>query len=981
MKTVRYIASVVLAAAVSACSETNDLPGISPDVAVNGEVRISSFSIEKNHYSLPEETDSVDVALLAADGMTYCFGAAVDNAGIMRRYHLHIPVKADLPDGYYVMTMRQPDGRGVGGRLQVRFADLQLADISIILPGYMLDGSGAQDDPYLIGSDDDFDMFIMNLIDDETNGAGLYFRQTADVVPSDQSIYAPGRGYWGAAFAGNYDGGGHEIRNLYYRGNGREGSDTGFGLFTELRGSASVGNVKFTGVSVSELYNCSGILAGSSSGNIYVSEVSVAGHFGGAAGGYALGGVVGCVASGSLNVSDVVLGAEISGNDDLGGVVGRVSAGTTVTISGVRTPDYHFSVSGHSGVGGIVGNSVGTTTVSDVRLEHKVTGEDSDIRIISGAGSGVGGVVGNVDHGAGAQKYSSIRILCPVGGNSASCVGGLLGRNVSTATVTVSDCRIYSVVSGNSEVGGVVGSVSSGYMGRFSITGGDYSVQVMVDDAEAYVSGNRSVGGFAGKFDGQLSLDGRVMINLPVTGYYSCCGGIFGVLAGASASACDFTVGESSSSGKDRVLKISGKNDVGGLVGRLEQASLTGDASFDFAENGGSVKVPDASRFTPAFSCVVVGETNVGGLVGSATASQIKRLSADASVTGSANVGGIVGNFDEPGEDSRIEDCTFTGTLDISAAVNVGGIAGFYKSVGRGYVTDCVNYADITAADYVGGIIGMLHKERSPTWVSSRTMELKWCVNTGKVSGGKMVAGVVGYAYSASATDGFDSNEELNIDITYCMNSGAVTDSKIGVGGIAGATTARVAIRHCANHGTIYGTGSFHGLGGIAGSMGSDPSGAGLTSTYRNVLLAECCNTGDINSGNSSTQVGGLLGYQEEGNKSDVQDCYNTGRVLPDQKSNTGGIVGCVDHLTNIYRCVNSGKVSHGNATIGTHKSASLFDHGSLYYLDGTGSGWPSATKVSAANFTVEKSFGGLDFSKVWIMGSSGPILRDCPWQ
>ena len=162
--------------------------------------------------------------------------------------------------------------------------------------------------------------------------------------------------------------------------------------------------------------------------------------------------------------------------------------------------------------------------------------------------------------------------------------------------------------------------------------------------------------------------------------------------------------------------------------------------------------------------------------------------------------------------------------------------------------------------------------------------------------------------------------------------------------------------------------------------MGQDPKGAGLVTHYRNMLLEQCINTGSVNAGTRSSFVGGILGYQEEGEQSNVENCVNHGHIIPNQDHDSGGIVGCVDHLTYIYRCVNKGKVEHGNATIGTHKSSSIFYHDYLYFLDGTGKGWPSATKLSSELFTVEYQYKGFDFKDIWKMTSDGPMLRKNRW-
>ena len=146
-----------------------------------------------------------------------------------------------------------------------------------------------------------------------------------------------------------------------------------------------------------------------------------------------------------------------------------------------------------------------------------------------------------------------------------------------------------------------------------------------------------------------------------------------------------------------------------------------------------------------------------------------------------------------------------------------------------------------------------------------------------------------------------------------------------------------------------------------------------------------------MSAGNGDSHVGGLLGYQEEGNDYDDQhwmthDCYNMGAVTSDQKHDNGGIVGCVDHYSEVVRCINVGKVSHGNGVVGTHKGSSIWHHHNLYYLEGSGKGW-CADSFKESSAKSESTFHDFDFSNVWRIDTDGsvnggyPYLRDCRFQ
>lgn len=955
---------------------------------------ITTFSLEKKHFNIPENVDSVRVALIGTPGPTLCFGAGVEHSGESTRFRMTIPDSAELPDGKYILTLRDAAGNSIPGRLSSTFNNRLLSQISIILPSYMLDGEGTEENPYIIANDDDFSMFLINLADDkESFGAGLKFRQTADVTAPAQNSLIPGRGYWGAPFAGIYDGEGHTIRNLYYHGSGRESSDTGIGLFNQLLGTATVENLTLSQIGMSGLCKEAGAIAGVSLGEITLSDISVSGFI---EDGSDIGGLVGCVKSGTLYVDGVELNLSVRGDENIGGIAGHLEKEAALYVSEVTTPSYGFNIKGDSNVGGIVGYSQGVFSASDISLQHKVSSEDSDINIIEATTGNAGGIAGLISSEAGNHSFIRCRVMCPVGGDNASYVGGIAGMTSQAGEILVNDFRMLSIIEGADYVGGLFGKADlQSAAAKVRIIGSDPSVRVSADDADAKIEGKEYVGGFAGWWKGAISVEAQVKINLPVKGEkYT--GGAFGAMFDTELDTSNFNVG---STGSNSTMRVTGGNRTAGFIGYLENSSLSGSNKFDFNEGNG-VRVPEPSRFTPLFAGVVMGDEEVGGLVGYAKNCKLNALSSGANVSGTKMTGGVVGHCEAVDNSHYLEDLTFTGRIQCPEAQYVGGIVGLYYAEKTGLIHDCVNYGDISGGEQAGGIVGELDKEYpyGLQTTSSRRFELKWCVNLGSVSANRYAGGIVGihynygYDYVGNEND-FLNTSDADILITNCMNGGEVkaqgVDNTIGgvfkdssgVGGIIGFTGRYVGIMNCANHGYIYGSGRFHGVGGIAGSAGFDSNTSGALDRFRNADVKQCMNSATVSSGHRDTYVGGVIGYLEEGNKSDVNDCYNTGAVPCKQSHDSGGIIGTVDHLTNIYRCVNRGMVSHGNAMIGTHKTGSLFDHGSLYFLEGTGANWPSATKVSKADFTKESAFGGLDFSNNWVMTADGPELRNCPWQ
>ena len=369
----------------------------------------------------------------------------------------------------------------------------------------------------------------------------------------------------------------------------------------------------------------------------------------------------------------------------------------------------------------------------------------------------------------------------------------------------------------------------------------------------------------------------------------------------------------------------------------------------------------------------------MGGLVGYALHSYLDHLCFTGSVFGSDRVGGIVGHISGT---ASITHCVNNANIvENSTNTCTGGIAGKVDFT-EGTYTHMINYSNIAGMEQTGGIFGYIGLETSTT----HNLNIQYAVNAGEVSGSLNVGGCVGRLY--------DDMNDVEHKISYCANYGKVSNSGNGnLGGILGqGDSKKMIIMNSANHGEIAGgSNGASQVGGIAGRMGKDPGGVTIGN---NMELAYCCNRGNISSDNVDSHVGGILGYQEEGNDYDenhwmTHDCYNSGSITSDQKSDNGGIIGCVDSYSEVVRCINIGKVSpNGNGVVGTRKSSAIWHHHDLYYLDGTGGGW-CAESFSDSEKKNTSTFNNFDFSGkgVWIIDSDNsknngfPYLRDCPFQ
>ena len=118
----------------------------------------------------------------------------------------------------------------------------------------------------------------------------------------------------------------------------------------------------------------------------------------------------------------------------------------------------------------------------------------------------------------------------------------------------------------------------------------------------------------------------------------------------------------------------------------------------------------------------------------------------------------------------------------------------------------------------------------------------------------------------------------------------------------------------------------------------------------------------------------------EEGSHSYLKNCVNYGEILHKHNSDNGGILGYIDHLGNIYDCVNVGHVEEGNATVGTHKTGSVFYHDGLNLIDGSGKTWPSGHVVKKEDLCNKSKYSHINFDDYWDMTDKGPVPQGCPF-
>ena len=875
-------------------------------------------------------------------------------------------IEEDLPEFVFNVTVED---------MMVKSVSLQSMSRSELY-GMIFDGDGTEAEPYKIGSANDFDRLKAALSKDSEHGAGLFFKQTAAfdaprISETNDDSYSSC-----FDFAGAYDGGGFKISDVSYMGGG-DSLKLNLGLFAALLDGAKVSNltVEFDFDTTGD--NCGG-LAGRCSGNVVIENVYVDGAV--TNGHNNVGGLVGNVSAANLTVKDCTVGVSLSGVSYIGGSFGRVEKNSTITVDGITNMD-KSSVPSKSlmtkvegsgeKVGGLAGSIESSTfDIKNVRWQNTVDENNRDVKHISGTKGYVGGLVGYLSDNTEASILSDIQLLTPVhseGNNVGGIVGCYHSNLVAGSEVHIQNVTFASYIKGEDRVGGFFGGINDAKYIHFD-AGNRIS---QVSNGYLKVEGNDNVGGVIGYAQGNLSFSERFDINIDVEAGANV-GGCVGGYGSGTLSCKNFT--------PSAAMTVSGDLDVGGIVGELyEGGHIVGAAPSlsDMIDDNNTV--PAASQFKEysTFAGTVSAPNDcAGGIVASIKSKNCKLsdLVFTGTVKGGMQAGGIVGYL-QTGSTSIHNCINMSNKMIGKSSTNVGGIVGEMYS-GTLSLDYCSNYASINCnGEAVAGIVA---KRRGYC-----DLHISNAVNVGDIKGSGITAGV--FALYAGAHGSYDN---WDLYISESANYGNITSTNGQcVAGILGkAIKKNIKITACANHGDIHGDSKTEYVGGLAGFIGL----ASGVESQNNVQVIRSCNKGDISSKKWKANIAGLIGYQGDGsmltNTWGTFDCYNTGNITSDHDSDTGGLLGYADYEVYIQRCINTGKVSHGNGTIGTHPWGSNQHEGDLYFLKGTGGDWKGHQFDEAAK-KDSKTFKKFDFDKVWAIDSNNsmnngyPYLINCKYQ
>ena len=932
---------------------------------------ISTFSLPEGKTPIQDTREQIFFQLrsLSDNSIQLMEGKIRKNAGILS-CEMFIPNNLVLEDGDYILWLKfDEEGSVYPLSYHLTFRDKMVSMVRDTKYIYeMLNGEGTEENPYLITSTNDFAYLVSQLATYDRNyGYGQFFKQIADIKAPIPNCLYQGNAYKSAPFAGNYDGDSHKILNLTYLGtNGEEQSDA-IGLFSILHDGAVIRNLDIEGADIEYPGNCCGLLAGVANGNIRIENITLNGNIKSTKD--KVGGLIGYIEGNAqslaqISIRNVRLGVSFSesGSSYIGALIGWAE-NASIQVEDISSDGIFKNLRGNNHVAGLIGKLYGQIDARKIKLQHTTLNDFP----ISG-NQNVGGLIGEAFLQA-ASNFKDITIDMPIKGSS--YVGGLIGQIRSETPTNIliaienfqlSNPANRSQIQGGSYVGGMIGYSHKTHANAFTIELKGESL------FHASITGQSAIGGIFG------SLDDTQIQFTPASRLYmdneslEASSGICGTLAGALSY---------QEPGKEILLdpeilvinpniKIKGGNNTGGIIGALYNGTLTGTYKPEF--NAANVIVSKIPR--PIFPGNINSEkpyrenaAYVGGIVGYADKSTLRRLFTQPSIYGRSTVGGIIGYA----SDTQISDCgvkTETFNNGNNSAIMVGGIIGQASCSSHCEFSNLVNYSDISSgSNYIGGIFGSM--------VARTTVKINKVVNLGKLSATNNIGGIIG----KNAGKGIEVYDAAN----FGTIQGIAGDKEYGVGGIAGASEDAITIYKSVNHGniTINRNAKYYGAGGILGYV--KQGGA---------HIRYCCNRANIDypkDKEDSHGIGGIVGSIEKASDNDdsyVLDCYNMGEINGQQKATgtlgsdyRGGIVGNLGSHGRCYRAVNGGYVRFGNAGVGNGNKKNLTH---IYILPGTGKDF-GATYIPQPTREDKNIYQGFDFTgdhdpnrqPVWVLGGT----------
>ena len=396
--------------------------------------------------------------------------------------------------------------------------------------------------------------------------------------------------------------------------------------------------------------------------------------------------------------------------------------------------------------------------------------------------------------------------------NTITIGNGNIGGIIGYSGVDLENCTNSGFISGQNQVGGIVGNITSENKikkcrnegtvhGESYNTGGIIGYTHQFNNIEqcinnGIITGNNYIGGIAGVLNSESTIN-KCYNNSSITGQNSCIGGISGFVAQKTV------INECDNNGL-----ITGQNSiVGGIVGYIDSESIISKCNNNSSVTGLS--------------------GYVGGISGSVKQNvTISECKNNSSITGQDKyIGGIAGDVNL---NTTISKCNNSGEI-FGKNDRVGGIVGDATYVSD--VTGCSNTGTVTGSGkYIGGIIGIFSTDNQDPSDKNPPI-LRNCMNSGKVKGIERTGGIIGAAAQYSSL------------IERCYNLGEVEGTGIYIGGIVGTLGRSSKVNNCYNAKSVTGT---EYVGGLVGYT-----------YYSKCEIKNCYNIGIVKGNN---HLGGIMG-------------------------------------------------------------------------------------------------------------------------
>lgn len=692
------------------------------------------------------------------------------------------------------------------------------------------------------------------------------------------------------------------------------------------------------------------------------------------------------------NINNVTLvGGSITGGSVVGSVVGAALGNTHITNA-----TNSASVTGNTDVGGIVGYSgYEIDNVGDTGTTEKVNTDAHFTNLIN---------TGSV-YSKGEQ------------GTQASNAGGLIGY-MYKGTLDGNSYNLGNVSGDGYNVGGLVGHAVNSTIGNPSVVDGKPVENVQVVYNRLDVSGSYNVGGIVGNMEGSTVQNaensGTVLAEEFTTEGY---------IYHTANSKFDNAYGNAG----DGIggVKVNVAN-VGGIAGKADN-TVDNESKIENVTNSGDVSSNTGKyeQFNEEHDYYTAG--NVGGIVGRAEDTDITNATnKENDIRGAHNVGGVAGYFGGKGNVTTgvnnggdilatgaraaagvtsdvVNDAGFalehvrtsnTGDEDFIIG-NMGGIVGYLDgddvyvtgSANRGTVhsqnidnTDEILYT--SQAANTGGVVGKINRNKindedgnilnneailAGIKDGSITAAVTDSYNTGDVRGYSGVGGVIGMMYNGEVAGSYNQGD---INTTRQPKGGDRTT--VNMGGVVGDTTeesnASAVLYNVYNSGQIgdetYTNYARH-VGGVVGRLSGTVDKAyntgaiyngysvvgGIAGWFYEGTISNAFNTGNITvnnkeTGNAGSQVGGIAGgisgYSRGTNR--IYNAYNLGtlRSFSETTSNPNQVGGIV------------GQIVIGNGAQTSVEIKNVYTTSNIYSATGSGAGIIYGKNGIDQNLTIE---------------------------